>query len=301
MRALLIGAVESTAVAFRALSASPDWSVAAVLTLPLDLARRHSDFVDLGPLAEGAAVPVIRAADGNSADVVSAVAALRPDIAFVIGWSQICRPPLVSAAGGRMVGYHPAPLPRLRGRAALPWTILLKEPITAASLFWVDEGVDSGPILGQEFFHVAPDETATSLYARHMEALAALLPRVLAAIASGSASAVPQDERHATWAARRTDEDGRIDWRQPAEAVERLVRAVTHPYPGAFTGDEAHRIRIFAARPAADGARHAARAGQVVAIAEHGFQVMCGDGQLLDCTSFEGPAPRMHQVLGGRT
>lgn len=300
MRALLIGAVESTAVAFRALSASPDWTIAGVLTLPTDLAGRHSDFVDLEPMAATAGVPIVRAADGNAPEAVAAVAALRADIAFVIGWSQICRPALVSAAGGRMVGYHPAPLPRLRGRAAIPWTILLREPISAASLFWVDDGIDSGPILGQQFFHVAADETATGLYALHMQALGRLLDCLLPALASGTAEAVPQDERHATWAARRTDLDGRIDWSLPADSVERLVRAVTRPYPGAFTGDDAERIRIFGARAVPGGARHAARPGQVVLLHDGGFQVMCGDGQLLDCTDFTGAAPRQHLVLGGR-
>ena len=77
-----------------------------------------------------------------------------------------------------MVGYHPAPLPRLRGRAVIPWTILLDEKITASSLFWIDEGVDSGPLLAQRFFHIAPDETAATLYARHMTALDAMLREV---------------------------------------------------------------------------------------------------------------------------
>ena len=297
MRALLIGAVESTAVALRALAASPDWDLAGLLTLPPELAARHSDFVDLGPAARQAGAALIRAADGNSPEAIEQVRALRPDIAFVIGWSQICRPPLVAAAGGRMVGYHPAPLPRLRGRAVLPWTILLGEPITAASLFWVDEGVDSGPIIGQRFFHVAPDETATSLYARHMAALDGLLGDVLPQIARGETPGTPQDERFATWAARRTDRDGRIDWRKPAADVARLIRAVSRPYPGAFSGDGDGRLRIFAAAATAEGRRHAAMPGQVIAVTSTGFLVACGDGDALACTDWHGPTPRLHQIL----
>src|SRR3546814_4028654 len=99
----------------------------------------------------------------------------------------------------------PAPLPRLRGRGVIPWTILADEPITAGTLFWIDDGVDSGPILEQAFFHVAPDETAASLYARHMRALGEMMTRALAALATGSPPRLEQDERYASWAAKRTD------------------------------------------------------------------------------------------------
>src|SRR3546814_8446907 len=71
--------------------------------------------------------------------------------------------------------------------------------------------VDSGPILEQAFFHVAPDETAASLYARHMRALGEMMPRALAALATGSPPRLEQDERYASWAAKRTPKDGRID------------------------------------------------------------------------------------------
>src|SRR3546814_5778869 len=95
---------------------------------------------------------------------------------------------------------------------ALPiWTILADEPITAGTLFWIDDGVDSGPILEQAFFHVAPDETAASLYARHMRALGEMMPRALAALATGSPPRLEQDERYASWAAKRTPEDGRSE------------------------------------------------------------------------------------------
>jgi methionyl-tRNA formyltransferase len=302
MRAVIVGAVESTRVAIAALSRAAGWDIAGVVTLSPELAARHSDFVDLAPDAASAGAALIRAADSNSPDVLEAVAGLRPDLGFVIGWSQICRPPFVAAAGGRLVGYHPAPLPRLRGRAALPWTILLREPITAASLFWVDEGVDSGPIIAQRFFHVAPDETVTLLYARHMEALAYVLDDALPRLAAGDVPGAPQDDRFATWAARRTARDGAIDWFQPAEAVDRLIRAVTRPYPGAFTDTAAGRLTLWHARPWPESERHAALPGQVLRLpqpgAPGGLVVMCGDGRALDIHDWEGPLPKLHSRLG---
>ncbi|WP_419813922.1 methionyl-tRNA formyltransferase [Glacieibacterium sp.] len=298
MRAVVVGAVESTRIALAALARAADWRVAAVVTLPGELAKRHSDFVDLAPDAAEAGALFIQAADGNAADVVAQVAALDADIGLVIGWSQICREPFASAFRQGLVGYHPAPLPRLRGRGVIPWTILVREPITAASLFWIDAGVDSGPLIGQRYFHVAPGETAGTLYERHMAELAALLDDVLPGLAAGSAARVVQDERCATWAARRTAADGEIDWRAPACDVERLVRAVTRPYPGAFTHSSGERLVVWRSSLWPEATRHSAAPGQVIAITEGSFAVACGDGGAILIDEWQGAPPRLHARLG---
>lgn len=300
MKAIVVGAVESTRVTLKALAANPCWEVCAVVTLPASLAARHSDFVDLSADAAECGARLIAAPNSNSADVIEAVAAIRADYAFVIGWSQICKPEFRNAAGGRVIGYHPALLPRLRGRAVIPWTILLDEKITGSTLFWIDDGVDSGPILAQKFLHVAHDETATMLYARHMRALDALLRDNLDSIASGDAPRMAQDERFATYAARRTEADGRIDWRLPASAIERLVRAATRPYPGAFTTLNGEALTIFAAELWPDARRHAAIAGQVIEKRGNALAISCGDGAILatdwSCAKSD---VRAHVILGG--
>ncbi len=301
MRAVIIGAVESTRITLQAVSSAPDWEVAALVTLPPELAGRHSDFTDMSAEARDAGASVIHAANSNAPEVLDALSALSPDYAFVIGWSQICGPAFRKAVGGRVIGYHPAPLPRLRGRAVIPWTILLDEKITASTLFWIDDGVDSGPILAQRYFHVASDETAASLYARHMEALDALLDDSLPLLAADTAPRMAQDDRFATWAAKRTPADGLIDWSRPAAEIARLVRAVGKPYPGAFThmGDE--QLVIWSAEVWTDAARHAAIPGQVVALTDAGFVVACGDGGALRIDDYLAPsdrAPKLHSHLG---
>lgn len=301
MRAIVVGAVESTRTALRAIGDTPGWSVAAVITLPLELGSRHSDFVDLAEDAERLGARLIRTASSNASDVLEAIRSERADYVMVIGWSQICGPGFMDAAGGRVIGYHPAPLPRLRGRAAIPWTILLDEKITAASLFWIDEGVDTGPLLAQHFFHVAPDESAASLYRRHMEALSAVIADALPLLASGAPPRIEQDGRFATWAAKRTAADGRIDWSQPASEVWRLVRAVGRPYPGAFTAAGDDRLLIWDAELSPDGRLHAATPGQVVVCDDGGFVVSCGSGGALRVKQWEtssGRPPRLHSRLG---
>lgn len=299
MRALLIGAVESTRVALRALADAPGWTLAGLVTLPLDLAGRHSDFVDLEAEARAIGCPMLRTANANAEEARTAIAALAPDYLFVIGWSQLCGEAMRALAPGRVVGYHPAPLPRLRGRGVIPWTILLDEPITAGTLFLIDEGTDSGAILAQHFFHVAPDETAATLYARHIAVLEAMLPGLLSGLAAGTVEPRPQDERYATWAARRRPEDGVIDWHDDAVAIWRMVRACGDPYPGAWTMLGGERLVILKAEPVDLLHHRAALAGQVVERSEQGFIVRCGDGRGMRVTEWRGARPSIHVRLRG--
>src|SRR3546814_12751845 len=116
-------------------------------------------------------------------------------------------------------------------------------------------------------------------------------------LAQGAAPRLVQDERHATWATKRTPADGRIDWTLPAAEIDRLIRAVGRPYPGAFTETKAERLTVWAARPWPESARHAAMPGQVVARNEGGFVVRCGDGGALEITHFtiaSGQPPRQN-------
>lgn len=305
LSAVVIGAVGSTRVLIEELARAPDWDVALVLTLPETLHGRHSDIEDLDAPALAAGARLVRLEHSDEAGVGAALRKLggdfRPDYLFVVGWSQIVAPAVLRYARRGAIGYHPAPLPRLRGRAPIPWTIMLGEPITASSLFWIGEGIDDGDLLAQEYFHVAPDETAASLYARHMAALRAMLRPALAGLARGEEPRKVQDERHATWSARRIPADGEIDWHQDAVSIDRLVRAVGRPYPGAFTHVGSRRLTIWSARPVPGAHRHHALPGQVVEQRGEVLLVMTGEG-LLEVEEWqvgeEGAGPRRHAVLG---
>ena len=304
MRAILVGAVESSRVALEAFRRSQACDLALVVTLPPEKAVRHSDFVDLSAAAAEAGAELATVDNINRPESLERLRAAEADYLFVIGWSQIFGRELLACFPDRAIGYHPAPLPRMRGRAAIPWTILKQEPISAGTLFWLDEGVDSGRILDQEFFHVAEDETAASLYAKHMDALATMLDRSLEALAAGRERRDVQDESHATWAARRCREDGRIDWSCDADEIDRLVRAVGRPYPGAFTDLEDDPLVIWSSAPSSGGRRHAALPGQIVELADDGSRMLvaCGGGTALEVTEWEydGAARlRLHTRLGG--
>ena len=152
LKAALVGCVGSTALAAEMIARSADWSLELIVTLELEAAGRHSDFVDLDDIASTAGARIFRTINSNSVDCLDAIGQSGADFIFVIGWSQICREEFMNLKPGKIIGYHPSPLPRLRGRAALPWTILLNEPITAGSLMWLGDDVDNGDLIDQQFF-----------------------------------------------------------------------------------------------------------------------------------------------------
>ncbi len=297
MRTALVGAVDSTGVVLRALVRLGHPPL-AVVTLPLAKARRHSDFLDLRPLATDAGVPVLETDQVNAPAVTEALRKLELDHVFVVGWSQIVRPELLRLPKHGCLGFHPGPLPELRGRAVIPWTILLGRRATGTTLFWMDEGVDSGDILAQESFDVASDETAASLNAKHLAALDRMLGEVIPALASSTASRRPQDHTRMSCCARRTPADGLIEWSRTARDVWTLVRAIGDPYPGAFTFTKGRKLVVWSVDLVPE-APYFGIPGQVQALGPDGALVACGNGfvRLRSVQLDEGPRLPPTEVL----
>lgn len=301
MRTAFVGAVEGSAIALAALVEAGE-APGLVITLPPEASSRHSDFADLRPAACAGGSRIVYSTNVNEQAVIDTLKAFEADVVLVIGWSQICGEAFRSVARIGNIGFHPSLLPRMRGRAVIPWTILLGEQTTGASLFWLDGGVDSGPLLLQEKIAVAADETAKTLYVKQTSALARMLPKAVALVRSGNAPRVEQDHSQAIYCAKRTLDDGLIDWRAPAQAILRLVRAVGDPYPGAFTTYGGRRLFIDAAVLFAESDRYVGLTGQVQCHSRDGFVVRCGDGKCIDVTAWrqeqgEG-RPRVHSKLG---
>lgn len=304
MKTVFVGAVEGS---MRALEAICDAGrkPALVVTLPPHLCGRHSDYVDLAPMARAWGIPVHHTLKTDSPETCAAVAAVAPDLTMVIGWSQICGPKFRNIALIGTLGFHPSPLPRMRGRGVIPWTILRNEPESGATLFWLGEGVDTGPIAAQKVFPVDPrGETARSLYDKSTDALAKMLPPLLERLERGERPAEPQNEKHATLCARRRPTDGWIDWSAPAETVERLVRAVGPPYPGAFTTlPDGTRLTITEARVHPRRGYYIGLPGQVQAVGDNDFTVYCGDAGCVAVSRWHGSnsPPPLHSILGRGT
>jgi methionyl-tRNA formyltransferase len=226
-----IGCVQSSEVALRALLARPEIAVFGVLTLRSS--NYNSDFVDISGIASDFDVPVHYAEETDKQALTALLTKYGAKIVFTIGWSRLLEMDILGIPTHGVVGFHPAALPQNRGRHPLIWALALGLEKTASTLFVMDEGADSGPILSQKEVKITQKDDAKSLYEKVLAVLPEQIDGVVDQLVSGNLRAVPQDELKATTWRKRAALDGLIDWRMSAEAIFNLTRALTHPYVGA--------------------------------------------------------------------
>ncbi len=276
MRILLIGSVESSQRTLLKL-VEHRLNVVGVMGYQPKNIDRVSGYVDLAPDARAASIPFLPFRNIN--DHRDEIAKLQPDIIFVVGLSQLIASDIVSLPQFGCVGFHPTRLPAGRGRAPLAW-LVLEQQSGAATFFHIGEGVDDGPIYVQQPFNVSETDDAESVCETLFNAMDIALDRWLPDLANGQLHSVPQDHSQASWYARRTPEDGVLDWHRPVDELVRLVRASTRPHPGAFSFCDDARIIIWRAEACIDLAITGV-VGRVVHMESTGsFVVQCGEGLL---------------------
>ena len=206
-----------------------------------------------------------------------------PDLLFMVSWRYLVPPAVTQRARLGAFVFHDSLLPAYRGFAPTVWAILNGEDHTGVTLFEAAEGVDSGPMVAQRRVPVGPDDTIAEVLPRVTAACLDLLTEYWPALTAGTAPRTPQDEAQATYTCRRIPADNRIDWSRPAQEVYDLIRAVTAPYPGAFTVFEGEPLTIWRARRLPDYPRYVgAVPGRVADVRPGvGTVVLCGDGALL--------------------
>ena len=205
---------------------------------------------------------------------------LRPDLIFSFYYRDLLPPEVLRLPRLGAFNMHGALLPRYRGRAPVNWAILEGETRTGATLHVMTEKADAGDIVDSESVPIGPDETAIEVQRKVVAAAVKVLARQLAALKAGSAPRRPQDTALAFSRGRRTPEDGRIDWSQPAKKVHDLVRAVTHPFPGAFT--DAFEEKTWIWKTSLPGlAAHDAYPGQPF-VQDNRLFVCCGDDRFIE-------------------
>lgn len=204
------------------------------------------------------------------------------DVLFVMAWQELLDAEALSVPTHGCVGRHLSLLPKRRGRAPVAWTLLHGLDETGVTLFWLDEGVDSGDVVAQRRVPVEREDEANDLHAKLTDATVALLEDVIPRFEDGEFPATPQDESEATYTHPRRPDMGLVDWTHGASRLYDFVRAQTHPYPGAFTYHRMDRVTAWHARihhrTAVEG-----RPGEVLALLDDGeydLRVQCGEGIL---------------------
>jgi len=185
----------------------------------------------------------------RSSDFVARLQALEPDFFVVAAMGQILSQELLEIPKIGPVNVHASLLPKYRGAAPIQWALINGEQETGITTMLMNAGMDTGDILLTARTDIAGDDTAQSLHDRLSSMGAELLIETLNGLISNTIAPIPQDDRLASKAPMLKKADGRIDWHQPAAALDCFIRGMT-PWPGAFTYMGDRRLKIFDAKPA---------------------------------------------------
>jgi methionyl-tRNA formyltransferase len=176
----------------------------------------------------------------------AAFAALGLDVAIVAAYGLILPQAMLDAPKRGCLNIHASLLPRWRGAAPIQAAILAGDAETGITIMQMEAGLDTGPMLLRQSVPITPDTTTASLHDR----LAAIGANLILDALKSTPTPVPQTEADATYAAKLSREDGRIDWGNPADLIDRQIRAFD-PWPGTFTTIGGAPLKILAARPVA--------------------------------------------------
>ncbi|WP_323835476.1 bifunctional UDP-4-amino-4-deoxy-L-arabinose formyltransferase/UDP-glucuronic acid oxidase ArnA [Photorhabdus africana] len=251
------------------------FDIQAVFTHTDDPNENHF-FSSVARLSADLALPVFAPENVNHPLWIERIRELKPDVIFSFYYRNMLSEDILSLASIGAFNLHGSLLPKYRGRAPINWAILNGEVETGVTLHKMVLKPDAGDIIAQHKVAIAETDTALTLHGKIREAAEKLFDQVLPQIKAGMYPAIPQDESQATYFGRRTAADSEIDWRKSAMEINNLVRAVTEPYPGAFTFLGEHKITIWRACPLNE--MHDKQPGTVLSVDP--LIIACGKGAL---------------------
>ncbi|WEL17233.1 MULTISPECIES: formyltransferase family protein [unclassified Halorhabdus] len=229
--------------------------------------------------------PAIEVETINSEKAKTAIENHEIDVLLVMGWPELLEPELIDAPDVGCVGRHLSMLPERRGRAPVAWALIHGLEETGVSLFWIDEGVDSGALIDQRVVPIDPSDHAADLHHNCTQATIRLLNEdVLPRFKTGDFSGEPQDGE-ATYTHPRRPDMGIIDWTDSAWDIHNFIRGQSHPYPGAFTYNRMDKITMWKTQVDHPTVTKAAP-GTVLATGtweDESWLVQCGEG-IVDVT-----------------
>lgn len=210
------------------------YQVQAVFTYK-DSPNENIWFSSVADLAAEYGIPVYTPDNINHPLWVERIRQLNPDILFSFYYRHMIGSAILGIPTLGGVNLHGSLLPKFRGRAPINWALIEGETETGGTLHYMTTRADAGDIIAQCRFPIDDDDTAVSLHRKLTAAIGPMLDDTLPLIRAGKAKRIPQDQSSASCYGRRTPADGVIDWSKSNVEIRNLVRATTHPYPGAFT------------------------------------------------------------------
>ena len=196
--------------------------------------------------AESKGIPVFAPKNINSPESISKLLEYQPDLMVIGGYGQILTQRVIDIPREGTLNLHGGLLPRYRGSSPINWAIINGEKTGGCTVIFIDDGIDTGDIVTQEKFDIGIDDTALDIQKKTFRIFPRLLLSSINDIENNTVNRLKQDESKAFYYHRRTPADGIIDWSSmSALQVHNKVRALTHPYPGAFTHHEGRKLLIW--------------------------------------------------------
>jgi methionyl-tRNA formyltransferase len=236
------------------------------------------------PLKEAALaanLPVYQPDSYKKPEVWEEFKSLKPDLQVMAFVTLFVPEEFLNIPAHGSIQYHPSLLPLYRGASAINWPIIKGEKETGLSIFWPDNGLDTGDVLMQKRTPISATDTLGSVYFDRLFPMGveAMLESV-DLVKTGKAPRIKQDHSKATYEGKCGPDNARIDWGKPWEQIDRLIRGC-NPAPGAWTMFDGKKLQVFDAQPlpARDPKGIGGKLGEVVAVDSDSFTVVCADGR----------------------
>ena len=237
------------------------------------------------PLKEAAIaakLAVYQPASYRKPEVWEEFRALKPDLQVMAFVTLFVPEDFLNIPTDGSIQYHPSLLPKYRGPSAINWPIIQGETETGLSIFWPDNGLDTGDVLLQKKTPISFADSLGSVYFDRLFPMGveAMLESV-DLVKAGKAPRIKQDESQATYEGRCGADNARIDWGKPWRQIHNLIRGC-NPAPGAWTTLDGNTLQVFEAKPlpARDPKGIGGKMGEIVAVEADGFTVVCADGRI---------------------
>jgi methionyl-tRNA formyltransferase len=223
-------------------------------------------------LAESHGLPVLTPTSLKTVETQQQFAALGLDVAVVVAYGLLLPRAILESPRHGCLNVHASLLPRWRGAAPIQRAILAGDGESGITIMQMDQGLDTGPMLLRRAIEIGPRETGATLHDRLASLGAALIVEALEGLSAGRLQPIPQPTEGATYAAKLTRQEERLDWREPATLLDRRVRALA-PRPGAWCEIAGERVKVLEAE-AVEGR------GQAGHLIDDRLTIACGEGAL---------------------
>ena len=240
----------------------------------------NCDYYDLGPFCLNNGIPKYITNDVNDISTQNWIKQYQPDIILCIGWSRLLKKQILDIPKLGVIGYHPAELPKNRGRHPIIWAIVLGLKSTASTFIYLDEGIDNGDIISQKIIEIGDDDYADELMNKLIICAKKQILKIVDKLQEGTLKPIKQNLINQNTWRKRTKSDGEITWKMSVDSIYNLVRGLSRPYCGAHIALDGKEYKIWKCHPVEFNDIDNYEPGKIIKFDKSGISVKCGVGSI---------------------